>query len=50
MELKFWNELDSKMKRVFMEMGVLVGTLLVLILLISLVWGGSEKAPEETNG
>ena len=31
MELKFWNELDSKMKRLFMEMGVLVGTLLVLI-------------------
>ena len=49
MEFKFWNELDSKMKRVFMEMGVLVGTFLVLVLLISLVWGGSEKAPEETN-
>ena len=49
MEFKFWNELDSKMKRVFMEMGVLVGTFLVLVLLISLVWGGSEKAPEETD-
>ena len=50
MELKFWNELDSKMKRVFMEMGVLVGTFLVLVLLISLVWGGSEeKKPEETQ-
>ena len=50
MEFKFWNELDSKMKRLFMEMGVLVGTLLVLILLISLVWGGSEeKKPEETQ-
>ncbi len=48
MDFKFWNELDSKMKRVFMEMGVLVGTLLVLIILIALVLGSGEKKPEET--
>lgn len=49
MEFKFWNDLDGKMKRVFMEMGVLVGTLLVLIVLISLVWSGREEKPEETE-
>ena len=40
MDFKFWNELDKNMKRLFMEMGVLVGTLLVLIVLICLVWNG----------
>ena len=49
MEFKFWNALDSKMKRVFTEMAVLVSTLLVLIVLICLVAGGGEKAPEETT-
>ena len=48
MEFKFWNTLDSKMKRLFMEMGVLVGTFLVLVILISLVWGGREEKPAET--
>lgn len=49
MEFKFWNDLDKRMKRVFMEMAVLVGTLLVLILLISLTLGRGEKKPEETQ-
>ena len=50
MEFKFWNELDSKMKRVFTEMAVLLSTLLVLIVLICLVIGGGSEAkvPEET--
>lgn len=49
MEFKFWNDLDKKMKRLFMEMGVLVGTLLVLIVLICLVWNGREEKPAETT-
>ena len=49
MDFKFWNELDKKMKRLFMEMGVLVGTLLVLIVLICLVWNGREEKPADTN-
>ena len=48
MDFKFWNTLDSKMKRLFMEMGVLVGTFLVLVILISLVWGGREEKPANT--
>ena len=49
MEFKFWNDLDKRMKRLFMEMGVLVGTLLVLIVLICLVWNGREEKPAETD-
>ena len=49
MEFKFWNNLDKKMKRLFMEMAVLVGTLLVLIVLICLVVGGKEEQPEDTQ-
>jgi len=43
------NGLDRRMKRVLTELGVLAGTLVVLILLISMLWskgGGEEKKPE----